>query len=107
MNRAQWNRIERVAVEIAKRLGTAAGDSFVEEESCDSERIGLMGSYERRHFGLTDFEEEFTARLWRTVERAGGTVRDFDEILKECWYAWVSARNARVLELCPKAREYA
>jgi len=104
MNREQRNRIERAAVEIAKRLGRAAGDSVVDDESCEG--VGLMGRYEREHFGLGDFEEEFVARLWRTVERGGGTVRDLDEIQRECWLAWIAARNARVRELCPRAKEY-
>jgi len=104
MKSEQRSRIERAAVEIAKRLGAAAGESNVEDEGCEG--VGFMGQYERRHFGLGDFEQQFVARLRRTVERALGTGRDLDEIERECWLAWISARNTRVRELCPRAKEY-
>lgn len=97
-------KITRAAVNSAKRLGRAAADELVRDETCST--VGLMGDYERRHFGLGDFEESFATRLSRTLERARLDHRTSAAVETSAWRAWVAARNARVLELCPRAREY-
>jgi hypothetical protein len=104
MNYEQRNRLEKKAVEIAERLGRKAGEEVVAEDGCN--RVGLMGRYERSHFGIADFEDEFVARLAVSFDRVGADQRTRDEIERSCWSAWVLARNARVQELCPRAREY-
>lgn len=104
MNYEQRNRIERTAVGVAAKLGRKAAEELVRSEGCQVE--GLMGRYERDHFGISDFEEEFASRLEVTLERFGATARERGEVSRAAWSAWVTARNVRMRELCPSVREY-
>lgn len=98
------NAFARRAREIAHRLGAQDGRSHVKQIGCED--IALMGDYERSHFHLADFAEDFSMRLNASLERVAPTDRRFrDNVKEECWNAWVTARNREVRRLCPHARE--
>jgi hypothetical protein len=105
MNWQQQQRFEKRVVQIAERLGRAAGDRAVNEETCGS--VGLLGSYEEENFGLADFESDFAYRLYEALERIDFPPSRFRrEVEAAVWRTWVGARNDRVKALCPRAREY-
>lgn len=105
MNYQQQQRFAKRVVQIAERLGRAAGDRIVDEETCGT--VGLLGRYEEENFGLEDFESDFAFRLHEALERADFPPSRFRrEVKAAAWRAWVGARNDRVKQLCPKAREY-
>lgn len=105
MNWQQQQRFERRVVQIAERLGRAAGDRVVDEETCGN--VGLMGRYEEENFGLADFESDFAFRLYEALERIDFPPSRFRrEVEAAVWRTWVAARNDRVKALCPRAREY-
>ena len=105
MNWQQQQRFEKRVVQIAERLGRAAGDRAVNEETCGS--VGLLGSYEEENFGLADFESDFAYRLHEALERIDFPPSRFRrEVEAAVWRTWVGARNDRVKALCPRAREY-
>ena len=105
MNWQQQQRFEKRVVQIAERLGRAAGDRAVNEETCGD--VGLMGSYEEENFGLADFESDFASRLHEALERIDFPPSRFRrEVEAAVWRTWVGARNDRVKALCPRAREY-
>jgi hypothetical protein len=105
MNWQQQQRFEKRVVQIAERLGRAAGDRAVNEETCGS--VGLLGSYEEENFGLSDFESDFAYRLYEALERIDFPPSRFRrEVEAAVWRTWVGARNDRVKALCPRAREY-
>jgi hypothetical protein len=105
MNWQQQQRFEKRVVQIAERLGRAAGDRVVDEETCGS--VGLLGSYEEENFGLADFESDFAFRLHEALERIDFPPSRFRrEVEAAVWRTWVGARNDRVKALCPRAREY-
>lgn len=109
MNYQQQQRFEKRVVQIAERLGRAAGDRAVDDEKCGD--VGLMGSYEEENFGLADFESDFASRLREALERLkyssySEELRFTREVEAAAWRTWVGARNDRVKALCPRAREY-
>jgi hypothetical protein len=109
MNYQQQQRFQKRVVAIAERLGRAAGDRAVDDETCGN--VGLMGSYEEENFGLSDFESDFAARLYNALERIEfGSYTDEQrfrrEVMDAAWGTWVGARNARVRALCPRAQVY-
>jgi len=102
---AQQRKLRSKAVSIAERLGRAAGDAVVRDEGCPG--VGLMGRYEYENLGLPDLEPEFSQRLSATLERVSSADPRFSaELEQEVWRVWIYARNKRVKELCPRAREY-
>lgn len=109
MNWQQQQRFEKRVVQIAERLGRAAGDRAVDDEKCGD--VGLLGSYEEENFGLSDFESDFAYRLREALERLkyssySEELRFTREVEAAVWRTWVMARNDRVKALCPRAREY-
>jgi hypothetical protein len=105
MNYQQQQRFQKRVVAIAERLGRAAGDRTVDDETCGN--VGLMGSYEEENFGLADFESDFAARLYNALERIDFPPSRFRrEVMDSAWGTWVGARNARVKALCPRAQVY-
>ncbi len=105
MNYQQQKRFRDKVVAIAERLGRAAGDRAVDEETCSG--VGLMGRYEIENLGRADAEAQFAQRLYATLERVDPAGSRFSrEVMDEAWRSWVYARNARVKALCPRAREY-
>lgn len=102
---SQQRRIRDRVIAIAERLGRAAGDRAVDEETCS--RVGLLGRYEYENLGLADSEPEFAQRLHATLERIDPAGSRFSrEVEQDAWRAWMYARNERVKALCPRAREY-
>jgi len=105
MNYQQQQRFLARVVAIAERLGRAAGDRVVDEETCAN--VGLLGRYEEGNLGLEDFESDFAFRLYEALERIDFPPSRFRrEVTAAAWRAWVGARNDRVRALCPRAREY-
>ena len=105
MNYQQQQRFQKRVVAIAERLGRAAGDRAVDDETCGN--VGLMGSYEEENFGLSDFESDFAYRLHEALERIDFPPSRFRrEVMDAAWRTWVGARNARVRALCPRAQVY-
>jgi hypothetical protein len=91
-------RVQKIATDLGRKAGLAA----VAESRCSG--VELMGSYEREHFGIADFEPDFSERLEAVLDRARDSRLLSREIRHSVWTSWVDARNRAVRERCPNAR---